>query len=179
MALAKLDHPGIVRYYNSWLEEPPSGWQEKWDERFVSAWYAAHYLFCAFRFTTFAHFFTIPKVLKSMSKISTYIVLVFKHASALNINLLFIKPLYSSTSAQYSYTSTPVDDEMHVRRRPNFQLCSDYQANQNPHKLDVNKNSVVNGYLTNSLRHKKPNSDDDSVEIVFANEGKFLNILSI
>ncbi|CDW56010.1 Pkinase domain containing protein [Trichuris trichiura] len=27
-ALARLDHPGIVRYYNSWFEEPPAGWLE-------------------------------------------------------------------------------------------------------------------------------------------------------
>ncbi|XP_033125480.1 eukaryotic translation initiation factor 2-alpha kinase 3-like [Anneissia japonica] len=30
-ALAKLDHGGIVRYFNSWLEEPPLGWQEEKD----------------------------------------------------------------------------------------------------------------------------------------------------
>lgn len=31
-ALAKLDHQHIVRYFNTWLEEPPCGWQEKHDD---------------------------------------------------------------------------------------------------------------------------------------------------
>ena len=34
-ALAKLDHPSIVRYFNSWSEKPPAGWQKKQDEVLV------------------------------------------------------------------------------------------------------------------------------------------------
>lgn len=34
-ALAKLEHPGIVRYFNTWLEAPPEGWQEKMDEQWL------------------------------------------------------------------------------------------------------------------------------------------------
>ncbi|XP_071792922.1 eukaryotic translation initiation factor 2-alpha kinase 3-like [Asterias amurensis] len=30
--LARLDHSGIVRYFNSWLEEPPAGWQKQQDD---------------------------------------------------------------------------------------------------------------------------------------------------
>ncbi|XP_002128488.2 eukaryotic translation initiation factor 2-alpha kinase 3 [Ciona intestinalis] len=39
-ALAKLDHPAIVRYFNSWNEEPPAGWQQKRDAHLkdISAW---------------------------------------------------------------------------------------------------------------------------------------------
>ncbi|KJH47565.1 kinase domain protein [Dictyocaulus viviparus] len=30
-AMAKLDHPGIIRYYHTWIERPPYGWQEEQD----------------------------------------------------------------------------------------------------------------------------------------------------
>ncbi|KAM9787626.1 eukaryotic translation initiation factor 2-alpha kinase 3 [Syngnathus typhle] len=34
-ALAKLEHPGIIRYFNAWQESPPEGWQEKMDYRWL------------------------------------------------------------------------------------------------------------------------------------------------
>ncbi|GMS98482.1 hypothetical protein PENTCL1PPCAC_20657, partial [Pristionchus entomophagus] len=29
--MALLDHPGIVRYNNTWIEKPPAGWQYEFD----------------------------------------------------------------------------------------------------------------------------------------------------
>lgn len=34
--LAVLDHVGIVRYFHSWMEEPPLGWQEERDKQLVA-----------------------------------------------------------------------------------------------------------------------------------------------
>ena len=38
-ALAKLEHPGIIRYFNAWQETPPEGWQEENDQRWLDARY--------------------------------------------------------------------------------------------------------------------------------------------
>jgi len=38
-ALAKLEHPGIIRYFNAWQETPPVGWQEESDQRWLDARY--------------------------------------------------------------------------------------------------------------------------------------------
>lgn len=34
-ALAALEHPGIVRYFHAWWEEPPNGWQLETDRQFL------------------------------------------------------------------------------------------------------------------------------------------------
>lgn len=34
-ALAKLEHQGIIRYFNAWQESPPQGWQEDMDKRWL------------------------------------------------------------------------------------------------------------------------------------------------
>lgn len=38
-ALAKLDHPGIVRYFQAWEESPPAGWQEGRDQEMFDRLY--------------------------------------------------------------------------------------------------------------------------------------------
>lgn len=34
-ALAKLEHQHIVRYFNSWVENPPVGWQQTHDNNWL------------------------------------------------------------------------------------------------------------------------------------------------
>ena len=42
-ALAKLEHVGIVRYYQSWFESPPPGWQEQHDQHYHDMFSTAEY----------------------------------------------------------------------------------------------------------------------------------------
>ncbi|EJW83865.1 other/PEK/PEK protein kinase [Wuchereria bancrofti] len=34
-AMARLDHPGIIRYFHTWMERPPSGWQQTKDKEIL------------------------------------------------------------------------------------------------------------------------------------------------
>ncbi|GMR54904.1 hypothetical protein PMAYCL1PPCAC_25099, partial [Pristionchus mayeri] len=34
-ALVSFDHPGIVRFYHSWIEQPPTGWQNQYDNKLL------------------------------------------------------------------------------------------------------------------------------------------------
>uniref|UniRef100_A0A8C9VMF6 Eukaryotic translation initiation factor 2-alpha kinase 3 n=1 Tax=Scleropages formosus TaxID=113540 RepID=A0A8C9VMF6_SCLFO len=43
-ALAKLEHPGIIRYFNAWQESPPEGWQEEMDQRWLKETSATDWL---------------------------------------------------------------------------------------------------------------------------------------
>ncbi|KAJ8923794.1 hypothetical protein NQ315_010376 [Exocentrus adspersus] len=68
-ALAKLDHKNIVRYFNSWVEHPPLGWQQehdkKWLENFTDG--QSLYLDGNTSITTPTHTSYKPKRSKSVS----------------------------------------------------------------------------------------------------------------
>ncbi|VDM98144.1 unnamed protein product [Thelazia callipaeda] len=34
-AMARLEHPGIIRYFHTWMEKPPSGWQQAKDKEIL------------------------------------------------------------------------------------------------------------------------------------------------
>ncbi|VDK83282.1 unnamed protein product [Litomosoides sigmodontis] len=34
-AMARLDHPGVIRYFHTWMEKPPSGWQQAKDKEIL------------------------------------------------------------------------------------------------------------------------------------------------
>lgn len=43
-AMARLDHPGIIRYFHTWMEKPPSGWQQAKDKEILQNMYVFMYI---------------------------------------------------------------------------------------------------------------------------------------
>lgn len=37
--MAKLDHPGIIRYFHTWMERPPENWQQAKDKEILRNMY--------------------------------------------------------------------------------------------------------------------------------------------